>query len=119
MKRIITTLASLTIAILSLTAADTPQYPGGKEAMDQFIAQNLKYPDMPKQMGIEGDVNVQFTVKPDGTIGNIKIVRMIDPDLEQEAIRIIKTMPAWTPATKDGQPVESTATVTIPFTLPE
>lgn len=62
-------------------------------------------------------VTVQFTVNTDGSIGSIKIVRMVDPDLEQEAIRIVKKMPAWIPADKDGSPVESTAEVAVPFVL--
>lgn len=102
---------------MSVKAAEEPAYPGGKEAMDKFIAATLKYPAPAKDNGVEGVVNVQFTVNADGTIGAIKILRMVDPDLEQEAIRIVKKMPAWIPADKDGVAVESTATVAIPFVL--
>lgn len=56
-------------------------------------------------------------MKSDGSIGSIKIVRMIDPDLEQEAIRLVKSMPKWTPADDGGNPVDATATVAIPFIL--
>ncbi|MBO4966233.1 MAG: energy transducer TonB [Muribaculaceae bacterium] len=118
MKKFTLILASLLLATLSVSAAVVPpSYPGGEEAMQKFIKENLKYPEMSKEMGIEGVVNVQFTVKADGSIGSIKIVRMIDPDLEQEAIRLVKTMPSWTPATDNGSPVDATATVAIPFTL--
>ena len=102
---------------IAAMAADVPAYPGGKEAMDKFIATTMQYPAPAKENGVEGVVNVKFTVNPDGTIGAIKIVRMVDPDLEQEAIRIVKKMPAWIPADKDGQPIEATATVAIPFVL--
>lgn len=102
---------------LGVMAADVPTYPGGKEAMDKFIAATMQYPAPAKENGVEGIVNVRFTVNPDGTIGAIKIVRMIDPDLEQEAIRIIKKMPAWIPAEKDGQAVAADAQVAVPFTL--
>lgn len=98
-------------------AADTPSFPGGTEALNKFITENLHYPQISKDMGVEGVVNVQFSVMPDGSIGSIKIVRMVDPDLEQEAIRIVKKMPAWIPADKDGTPVEATATVSVPFVL--
>ena len=70
-----------------------------------------------KDNGIEGVVSVVFTVKADGSIGNIKIKRMIDPDLESEAIRLVKQMPAWTPANDNGTPVESTAETEISFSL--
>lgn len=101
----------------SALAADEPSYPGGKEALDKFIAQTMKYPAPAKANGVEGVVTVKFTVNADGTIGAIKIVRMIDPDLEQEAIRIVKKMPAWIPADKEGTPVAADATVAIPFIL--
>lgn len=118
MKRIATILLGATMAVFAAQASPTsPTYPGGEEAMKQFIADNLKYPEMSKEMGIEGVVNVQFTVKADGTIGSIKIVRMVDPDLEQEAIRLVKSMPAWQPAMDGGQAVDSTATIAIAFTL--
>lgn len=118
MKKLLIILTGLLLGSTSLFAADSaPSFPGGEKALQEFIAANLKYPEMSKEMGIEGVVNVQFEVKADGSIGSIKIMRMIDPDLEQEAIRLVKTMPAWTPATSGGNPVDSTATLSIPFTL--
>lgn len=102
---------------LAASGAETPAYPGGKEAMDKFISTTMQYPAHARDNGVEGIVNVKFTVNPDGTIGAIKIVRMIDPDLEQEAIRIVKKMPAWIPADKNGSPVASEAQIAIPFTL--
>ena len=98
--------------------AITPaSFPGGEAAQEQYILVNLKYPQTAKDNGIEGVVAVVFTVKADGTIGNIKIKRMVDPDLENEAIRLVKQMPNWTPATDNGTPVESTAEIDVPFTL--
>ncbi|MCM1291342.1 MAG: TonB family protein [Prevotella sp.] len=117
MKKLYMILAGMVLTAFSALAADTPQYPGGETALQKFITENLQYPSMPKEMGIEGTVDVIFTVKADGSIGNIKIAHMIDPDLEQEAIRIVKSMPAWEPAVKDGQPIDSTATVAISFSL--
>ena len=117
MKKLILTLMAVVGIFLGAHAADTPSFPGGKEALDKFIAANLVYPQTSKALGVEGVVTVQFTVNTDGSIGSIKIVRMVDPDLEQEAIRIVKKMPAWIPADKDGSPVESTAEVAVPFVL--
>lgn len=101
------------------SAADKPTYPGGQEALDTYIATNMKYPATAKENGVEGVVAVVFTVKADGTIGNIKIKRMVDPDLESEAIRLVKNMPAWTPADKNGTPVDAPAEVNINFELPD
>lgn len=117
MRRIIFLLTMLIGYAVSVMAADVPQYPGGEKALNEYIASTLKYPAAAKENGIEGVVNVSFTVNLDGTIGAIKIVRMVDPDLEQEAIRVVKGMPKWEPATKNGQPVAATATVAVPFTL--
>ena len=100
-------------------AGPVPEYPGGDEAMNQYLTTNLKYPATARANGIEGVVDVAFTVKADGSIGAITIVRMVDPDLEQEAIRLVKGMPAWTPADKNGQPVDAQTQVQITFTLPQ
>lgn len=115
--------ALLTILVaLGLSAgawAMTPaSYPGGAQAYQEYIADNLQYPAPAKENGIEGEVAVQFTVKADGSIGNIRIKRMVDPDLESEAIRLVKQMPAWNPARDDaGNPVESIAQLSVSFTL--
>lgn len=117
MKRLILGIIAALGMAISAYAAETPTFPGGKEALDKFITDNLQYPPSAKAMGVEGVVNVQFIVMTDGSIGSIKIVRLVDPDLEQEAIRIVKKMPAWIPAEKDGQPIEATAQVAVPFVL--
>lgn len=109
------------VAVLGLSMgawALTPaSFPGGAEAEAAYITGNLKYPPTARDNGIEGVVSVVFTVKPDGSIANIKIKRMVDPDLEAEAIRLVKGMPAWTPANENGSPVESTAEISVPFRL--
>ena len=87
--------------------------------MKAYIDKNLKYPQPSINNGIEGVVNVKFVVKPDGALDKLQIVRLVDPDLEAEAVRLVKGMPAWTPATVDGTPVESEANVEVIFTLPE
>lgn len=116
-KRISAAAAAVCIT-LGMEAAVTPaSFPGGDEAMHEFITSHMKYPQAARDCGIEGVVNVGFVVKADGSIGTIKILRMIDPDLEQEAVRIVKEMPAWNPATDDGKPVDSEAQVAIGFHL--
>lgn len=124
MKKILSILASLAIA--STAMAQTAQsdtipasYPGGEKALSAYISKNLKYPQPSINNGIEGVVNVRFTVKPDGALDKFSIVRLVDPDLEAEALRLVKGMPAWTPATVGGNPVESQSNVEVVFTLPE
>lgn len=117
MKKFVMTLVGALGFSLGAWALTPASFPGGAEAEKEYIAKNMKYPQAAKDNGIEGVVYVVFTVKPDGSIGNIKIKRMVDPDLEGEAIRLVKQMPAWTPASDNGQPVESTAEVSVAFTL--
>lgn len=93
-------------------------FPGGQEALDEFLNSNIKYPAFAQENGIEGTVTVDFVVAPDGTLSGIKIARPLDPDLEAEAIRVVKAMPAWTPATDDsGSPVKSTVSLPVKFRL--
>lgn len=117
MKKFILALAALLGMSAGAWALTPAAFPGGEAAQEKYIAENLKYPAQAKENGIEGVVSVVFTVKADGSIGNIKIKRMVDPDLEGEAIRLVKNMPAWIPANDNGSPVESVAETDIPFTL--
>lgn len=119
MKRFIMSIVAVLALAFAAMATDTAaQFPGGKEAMTQYVNETLKYPAAARENGIEGVVNVSFVVKADGSIGTIKIARLIDPDLEQEAIRIVKNMPRWEPATRDGKAVDSTVETGIVFELP-
>ncbi|MDE6330748.1 MAG: energy transducer TonB [Muribaculaceae bacterium] len=118
MKRLFLSLILSAVGFLSMMADSPASFPGGEEAMLQYFAENTKYPEAAREFGIEGVVNVECRILTDGKIGNIKITRMLDPDLEQEAIRLIKSMPAWTPAEKGGRPVEQTVTIPVKFTLP-
>lgn len=104
---------------LTAMADSAPAYPGGDAALKSYFSENMKYPAVAKDNGIEGVVTVEFVVNADGSIGQIKIARMLDPDLEQEAIRLVKTMPKWTPAEKGGAPVAQSVTLPVEFTLPD
>lgn len=118
MKKLLFTFMLLLVAVAG-RAADTPAYPGGEEAMKKYLAENLKYPARAIQNGIEGNVPLQFIVKADGSISSVKVMRMIDPDLEAEAIRLVKAMPAWVPASRDGKPADAVAAIVIDFRLPD
>lgn len=118
MKRFLLTLLCVG-GMLTAVAGTSPQFPGGETALADYLKTNMVYPQEALDNGIEGVVEVSFTVKADGTIGAIKIVRMLDPDLEQEAIRLVKGMPAWIPAEGASGAVASEAEIQIAFELPE
>lgn len=120
MKRFLMILMIALGMSVAATAADTKaSFPGGDAAQTEFINKTLVYPADAKANGVEGVVVVSFTVKADGSIGNIRIKRMVDPDLEAEAVRVVKKMPAWTPATRDGKAVDSIAEISFRFSLSE
>ncbi len=87
--------------------------------MSEYIQKNLKYPQPSINNGIEGVVNVKFLVKTDGALDKFSIVRLVDPDLEAEAVRLVKGMPAWNHATVAGTPVDSGSNVEASFPLPD
>lgn len=117
MKKLLISLGITLMGSLAAGASDTPEFPGGDAALTKYLIENVKYPQISKDNGVEGVVAVQFIVHTDGSLGTIKIVRMVDPDLEQEAVRVVKNMPPWIPAEKNGQPVEAPAQVNVPFVL--
>ena len=91
---------------------EQPQFPGGNVAMMKFLADNIKYPVEAQEKGLEGRVIANFVVEKDGSITDLKIVRGIDPLLDNEALRIIKMMPDWEPGKQKGEKVR------VRFTLP-
>lgn len=119
MKKFFTAFFIAAAGIISAMAADVPTYPGGDEAMNKFIAENLRYPLNAKENGVEGVVTVSFMVSPEGRLSQLKVVKFVDPDLEEEAVRIVSLMPAWIPAEKNGVSVEAPSKVEIPFILEE
>jgi len=79
-----------------------PKYPGGKVKMYEFIKKNLKYPELSKQYNLGGKVVVDFKIDTDGNVCDIYIHETVNSELDKEAIRIIKSMPKWTPGYHDG-----------------
>lgn len=94
-----------------------PEFPGGESACMQWLAQNIKYPSICIEQGIQGRVYVQFIVEKDGFITNIKAVKSPSPFLSKEAIRLVKQMPRWKPGTVNGVPVRIKFTLPIKFLL--
>ena len=92
-----------------------PEFPGGPSAMAKWLGDNIKYPAEAAKQGIEGRVIVQFVVGKDGTVGNAKLMRPVNPLLDQEALRVINAMPKWTPGKHDGKPVAVKYTIPVTF----
>ncbi|MCH5224806.1 MAG: energy transducer TonB [Muribaculaceae bacterium] len=110
-------LAILGLGSLIAQAGDKPTYPGGDTALKAYLSANTRYPEVAKENGVEGIVTVSFIVMPDGSLKQVKVVKLIDPDLEKEAVRVVSVMPAWIPAEKDGVAIEAPARVDVPFIL--
>jgi len=96
---------------------EMPEFPGGEEALRRFIAQSVKYPVIAQENGIQGRVYVSFVVNTKGAVTDVKIARGVDPNLDKEAIRVVKSMPAWTPGKQRGKAVKVSYTVPINFVL--
>ncbi len=82
-----------------------PTYIGGEEAMYKYIAENLRYPEQAKADGIAGRVQVSFVIEKDGSVTDVEVVRGIGHGCDEEAVRVVKSMPRWTPGTLFGKPV--------------
>lgn len=94
-----------------------PTFPGGERAMYEFLNDNMKYPVIAQESGIQGKVICQFVVGRDGAIENVKVVRSVDPSLDKEAIRVIKSMPKWIPGKQGGRTVKVKYTLPVAFRL--
>ena len=94
-----------------------PTFPGGDEKLMEWISQHLQYPQNAYNSNIQGRVIVQFLVKKDGSVGNAKIIRSVFPTLDEEALRVVATLPKFKPAILDGKSVEYWFTLPIIFRL--
>ena len=96
---------------------EMPKFPGGMQAMMKYLATNVKYPVEAQKKGVSGRVIIQFVVMEDGTPGQGKVVRGVDPLLDEEALRVVKTMPKWSPGMADGKAVKVRFTIPVMFSL--
>ncbi len=94
-----------------------PQFPEGDEALQTWIANNVKYPSEAQKNGIEGRVFVGFVVNKDGVVEDTKILRGVAPSIDAEALRVISAMPKWKPGKHDGENFSTSYTVPINFAL--
>ena len=97
---------------------EMPRYPGGQKAFFQYISDNIKYPPIAQEQGIQGRVSLRFLVKTDGSVGEVTVLRGIHPALDKEAVRLIKSLPCkFTPGKQKGTPVNVWLVMPISFKL--
>ena len=94
-----------------------PTFPGGDQALFKFLSDNIRYPVIAQENGIQGRVICQFVVNRDGSIVDVEVVRSVDPSLDREAIRVIRSMPNWKPGMQRGKAVRVKYTLPVNFRL--
>ena len=94
-----------------------PSFPGGMPELMSWLNQNIKYPVIAAENGVQGRVIVQFVVEKDGSITDVKVAKSVDPSLDKEASRVVSAMPKWTPGKQNGSAVRVKYTVPVTFKL--
>ena len=92
-----------------------PEFPGGMEALNTYLRNNIRYPQEAQKAGIQGRVIIQFIVSKDGSITDAEVVESVDPQLDAEGLRLIKNMPRWKPGMRKGQAIRVKQTLPIRF----
>ena len=98
---------------------EMPSFPGGLEELYKWIGSNVQYPAIAIDICIQGTVIVAFIVEPDGSVSNAKLVRSVDPCIDQEALRLVGQMPKWNPGKRAGVPVRVRYCLPIKFKVGE
>ena len=96
---------------------EMPEFPGGMGECLKFLMKNAKYPTISQENGVQGKVSVKFVIEKDGSVADPVVVRGVDPYLDKEALRVVKTMPKWKPGKQRGKPVRVSYTVPVIFKL--
>ena len=96
---------------------EMPHFPGGAAALQAFLSSNTKYPVVAQENGVQGRVIVSFVVERDGSITDVRVVRSVDPSLDREASRVVRSMPRWSPGKQNGSTVRVKYTVPVVFRL--
>lgn len=100
-----------------LVVEEEPEFPGGMQALNEYLASNTKYPQIAKENGITGVVYVNFVIDSKGKVGKIKVARSVDPLLDAEAIRVVQSMPQWKPGKQSGRAVHVSFNLPVRFVL--
>ena len=96
---------------------EMPGYPGGDAKMYEYLGKNIKYPQIARESSIQGRVFVNFVVEPDGSVTNVKVLRGIGGGCDEEAMRVVKSMPKWKPGKRRGKAVRVSYTLPVVFKL--
>lgn len=99
------------------TVDQMPEYPGGMQAMIEFLQANMKYPEDAAKQKMEGRVMVQFVVETDGSVTDVHVAKQVFPSLDAEAIRVVQAMPKWTPGKEKGKVVRVKYNLPIVFRM--
>ena len=94
-----------------------PQFPGGDQALMKYLSSHINYPPMAAENNVQGKVILQFVVEKDGRVGEVKVARSVDKDLDKEAVRVVKSLPKFTPGRQNGQAVRVWYTLPVQFKL--
>ena len=94
-----------------------PQFPGGEAELMRYLSSHINYPPMAAEDGVQGKVIVQFVVDKTGKVGEVKVVRSVDKDLDREAVRVCASLPKFTPGRQNGRPVSVWYTLPVSFKL--
>jgi protein TonB len=100
-------------------SVEKPQFPGGNQELDAYLSLNLRYPNEALTLKVEGEVVVSFTIDEDGTINDVKVLKDIGHGCGLEAERVVKSMPRWYPARKEGKAIKVNYKLPVVFELPE
>lgn len=96
---------------------EMPEFPGGQQALFKWLGENINYPPIAAENNIQGRVMVSFVVERDGSVSDVKVVRGVDPNLDREAVRVVKQMPKWKPGMQTGKPVRYRYNLPVSFRL--
>jgi protein TonB len=94
-----------------------PTFPGGEKELMKWLSENIKYPTIAQEQGIQGRVVLRFVVSPDGSVGQVEVQKTLDPSCDKEAVRVVKNMPKWTPGMQNGNAVYVYYTLPVLFRL--
>ena len=96
---------------------EMPSFPGGEQKLMEYVVKNVKYPQIAKETGIKGRVFVSFVVEPDGSVSNVKVLRGIGGGCDEEAMRVVKSLPKWKPGKQRGKAVRVSYMLPVNFQL--
>lgn len=99
------------------TVEVAPEFPGGQKAFAKFLGSNIRYPVSARESSVQGKVYIGFIVEKDGSLSDLKIIKGIGSGCDEEALRVLKSSPAWQPGMAEGKPVRTSFTFPVTFQL--